>query len=70
MSLGSSYDMDLLPPHDDSETHPEPLSPQPVHRRRLGHHAGSARQGQQRSRNPNLTAWGGATQNHPPHVPH
>jgi len=27
MSLGSSYDMVLLPPRDDTEPRPEPISP-------------------------------------------
>ena len=40
MSLGSFYDMVLLPTGDDTEPYPEPISPQPVHGRRSGHHAG------------------------------
>jgi hypothetical protein len=40
MSLGSGYDMVLLPPRDDTEPRPKPLPPQPVNGRRLGHHAG------------------------------
>ena len=40
MSLGSGYDMVLLPPRDDTEPRPKPLPPLPVNGRRLGHHAG------------------------------
>jgi len=45
MSLGSGYNVVLLPPRDDVEPRPEPLPPQPVHGRRSGHHAGGARHG-------------------------
>ena len=45
MSLGSGYDMVLLPPRDDIEPRPEPISPQPVHGRRSGHHVGGPRRG-------------------------
>jgi len=40
MSLGSGYDMVLLPPCDDAEPRPETIPPQPVRGRRSGHHAG------------------------------
>jgi len=50
MSLGSGYDMVLLPPRGDVESCPEPISPQLVRGRRSGHHAGGARRGRQRSR--------------------
>jgi hypothetical protein len=40
MSLGSGYDMVLLPPHDDAEPRSDPIPPQPVRGRRSGHHAG------------------------------
>jgi len=52
MSIGSGYDMVLLPPRDDVEPCPEPLPPQPVRGRRSGHHARGARRGRQRSRIP------------------
>ena len=45
MSLGSGYDMVLLPPCGDAEPRPEPIPPQSVHGRRSGHHAGGARRG-------------------------
>ena len=50
MSLGSSYDMVLLPPCGDAEPCPEPIPQQSVRGRRSGHHAGGARRGRQRSR--------------------
>jgi len=40
MSLGSDYDMVLLPPRGDAEPRPEPIPPQSVRGRRSGHHAG------------------------------
>jgi len=42
MSLGSGYDMVLLPPRGDAEPRPEPIPPQSVRGRRSGHHAGGA----------------------------
>jgi len=42
MSLGSGYDMVLLPPRDDASPRLEPIPPQPVRGRHLGHHAGGA----------------------------
>ena len=50
MSLGSGYDMILLPPRNDAEPSPEPIPPQSVRGRRSGHHAGGSRRGRQRSR--------------------
>jgi len=50
MSLGSGYDMVLLPPRDNTEPHPEPIPPLLVPERRSGHHAGGARRGHLRSR--------------------
>ena len=47
MSLGSGYDMVLLPPRDNDELRPEPIPPQLVRGRRSGHHAGGARRGRQ-----------------------
>jgi len=55
MSLGSGYDMVLLPPRGDVEPCPEPIPPQSVRGRRSGHHAGAARRGRQRSRISNPT---------------
>jgi hypothetical protein len=43
MLLGSSYDMVLLLPRDDTKPHPEPHPLQPVRGGCLGHHARSAR---------------------------
>jgi len=45
MSLGSGYDMVLLPPHGDTEPRPEAIPPQPVRGRRSGHHVGGTRWG-------------------------
>ena len=45
MSLGSGYDMVLLPPRNDVEPSPEPIPPQSVRGRRSGHHAGGSRGG-------------------------
>ena len=50
MSLGSGYDMVLLPPRGDVEPTPEPIPPQSVRGSRSGHRAGGARRGRQRSR--------------------
>jgi len=70
MSLGSGYDMVLLPPRGDAEPCPKPIPPQPVRGRRSGHHAGGARRGRQRSRisNPNTEARVRTAL--PPHIPH
>jgi len=70
MSLGSSYDMVLLPPRGDTEPHPKPIPPQPVRGRRSGHHAGGARRGRQRSRIPDPTTEARARPALPPHIPH
>jgi len=70
MSLGSGYDMVLLPPRGDTEPRPEPIPPQPVRGRRLGHHAGDARRGRQRSRNSDPTTEARAHPALPPHIPH
>ena len=50
MSLGSGYDMVLLPPRGGTELRPEPIPPQSVCGRHSGHHAKGARRGRQRSR--------------------
>ena len=42
MSLGSGYDMVLLPPRHDVELCPELIPPQPVRGRRSGHHTGGS----------------------------
>jgi len=56
MSLGSGYDMVLLPPRDNVEPRLEPIPPHPVHGRRSGHHAGGAWRGRHRSRISDLEA--------------
>jgi len=70
MSLGSGYDMVLLPPRDDAEPHLEPIPPQPVRGRRSGHHAGGARRGRQRSRISDPTTEARACPALPSHIPH
>jgi len=70
MSLGSGYDMVLLPPRDDTEPRPEPISPQPVRGRRSGHHAAGARRGRQRSSIFDPATEARARPALPPHVPH
>jgi len=70
MSLGSGYDMVLLPPRDDTETRPEPIPPKPVCGRRSGHHAGGARRGRQRSRISDATTEAMARPALPPHIHH
>ena len=70
MSLGSGYDMVLLPPRDDTEPRPEPISPQLARGRRSGHHAGGVRRRRQRSSISDLTAEARAQPALPPHVPH
>ena len=70
MSLGSGYDMVLLPPRGDDEPHSEPIPPQPVRGRRSGHHAGAARRGCQRSRIFDPTTEARVRPALPPHIPH
>jgi len=70
MSLGSGYDMVLLPPRGDAEPRPEPTPPQPVRGRRSGHHAGGARRGRQRSRISEPTAEARVRPPLPRHIPH
>ena len=70
MSLGSGYDMVLLPPRGDTEPRPEPIPPQPVRGRRSGHYARGARRGRQRSRISDPTTEARARPALPPHIPH
>ena len=70
MSLGSDYDMILLPPRDDVEPKPEPIPPQSVRGRRSGHHAGGSRRGRQRSRISDPTSEARIRPVLPPHIPH
>jgi len=70
MSLGSGYDMVLLPPRGDVEPCPEPIPPQSVRGRRSGHHAGGARRGRQRSRISDPTTEARVRPALPPHIPH
>jgi len=70
MSLGSGYDMVLLPPRGDAEPRPEPIPPQLVRGRRSGHHAGGAWRGRQRSRISDPTTEARARPALPPHIPH
>ena len=70
MSLGSGYDMVLLPPRGDAEPRPEPIPPQSVRGRRSGHHAGGARRGRQRSRISDPTTEARVRLALPPHIPH
>jgi hypothetical protein len=70
MSLGSGYDMVLLPPRDDVEPSPEPIPPQSVRGRRSGHHAGGSRRGRQRSRISDPTSEARTRPAFPPHIPH
>jgi len=70
MSLGSSYDMVLLPPRGDVEPRPEPIPPQSVRGRRSGHHAGAAWRGRQRSRISDPTTEARVRPALPPHIPH
>ena len=50
MSLGSGYDMLLLPPRGDVEPDPELNPLQSLRGNRSGHRAGGTRRGRQRSR--------------------
>ena len=70
MSLGSGYDMVLLPPRDNAEHCPELIPPQPAHGRRSGHHAGGARRGRQRSRISDPAAKARTRPALPRHIPH
>ena len=70
MSLGSGYDMVLLPPRGDAEPRPEPIPPQSVRGRRSGHHAGGARRRRQRSRISDPTTEAKVRSALPPHIPH
>jgi len=70
MSLGSGYDMVLLPPRGDVESCPEPIPPQSMRGRRSGHHAGDARWGRQRSRISDPTTEARVRPVLPPHIPH
>ena len=70
MSLGSGYDIVFLLPRDDAELRPEPLPPQPVRGRRLGHHAGGAQHGRHRSRISDPAAEARTRPALPPHIPH
>jgi len=70
MSLGSDYDMVLLPPRGDVEPCPEPIPPQSVRGRRSGHHAGGDRWGRQRSRISDPTTEARVRPALPPHIPH
>jgi hypothetical protein len=73
MSLGSGYDMVLLPPCGDTEPRPEPIPPQPVRGRCSGHHAGGAWRGRQRSRiahSLTLPPRQGPVRPSPPYIPH
>jgi len=70
MSLGSGYDMVLLPPRGDAESRPKPIPPQSVRGRRSGHHAGGARRGRQRSRISDPTTEARVRPALPPHIPH
>ena len=56
MSLGSGYDMVLLPPRGNVEPRPEPILPQTVRGSRLGHCAEGTWRGRQRSRISDPTA--------------
>jgi len=70
MSLGSGYDMVLLPPRGDVEPCPKPIPPQSVRGRRSRHHAGGARRGRQRSRISDPTTEARVRPALPPHIPH
>ena len=70
MSLGSGYDMVLLPPCGDAEPRPEPIPSQPVRGRRSRHHAGGAQRGRQRSRISDPTTEARVPPALPPHIPH
>ena len=70
MSLGSGYDMVLLPPRDNAEPRPEPIPPQLVRGRPSGHHAGGARRGRQRSRISDPAAEARTRPALPPYIPH
>jgi len=70
MSLGSSYDMVLLPPRGDVEPSPEPIPPQSLRGNRLGHRAGGTRRGRQRSRISDPTTEARIRLALPPHIPH
>jgi len=70
MSLGSGYDMILLPPRAAGEPRPEPIPPQSVRGNRSGHRAGGTRRGRQRSRIPDPTTEARVRPALPPHIPH
>jgi len=69
-SLGTGYEMVLLPPRDDAEPCLEPLPPQLVHGRRSGHHVGGAWCGRQRSRISDGTTEARTLPALPPHISH
>ena len=70
MSLGSGYDMVLLPPRGDAEPSPEPIPPQSLRGNRSGHCAGGVRRGRQRSRISDPTTEARIRPVLPPHIPH
>jgi len=70
MSLGSGYDMVLLPPRGDVEPSPGPIPPQSVRGSRSGHRAGGTRRGRQRSRISDPTTEARTCSALPPHIPH
>jgi len=70
MSLGSGYDVVLLPSRGDAKPHPEPTPPHSVCGRRSGHHAGGARRGCQRSRISDPATEARVHPALPPHIPH
>jgi len=70
MSLGSGYDMILLPPCGDVEPTPKPIPPQSVRGSRSGHRAGGTRRGRQRSRISDPTTEARIRPVLPPHIPH
>jgi len=70
MSLGSGYDMLLLPPRGDVEPSPEPIPPPSLRGNRSGHRAGDTRRGRQRSRISDPTSEARIRPALPPHIPH
>ena len=70
MSLGSGYDMVLLPPYDDAKSYSKPIPPQPVRGRRSGHHVGRAWRGRRRSRISHPATEARSRPALPPHIPH
>jgi len=70
MSLGSGYDMVLLPPCGHVGPRPEPIPPQSVRGRRSGHHVGAAQRWRQRSRISDPTTEARVRLALPPHIPH